>query len=115
MAEGDITVQFDVKVELDPRWRQLTQKVVQAVQIAARNVETRAKEIVPVDTGNLMNSITAKSESESEWRVSTNVDYADDVEFGTSRMKGRPYLVPALEQERPRLEKAVVEIAKELK
>ena len=44
---ADVTVTF----QLDPRWRQLEQEFQQVVEIAARHVEAKAKDDVPVDTG----------------------------------------------------------------
>jgi hypothetical protein len=37
--------------------------------------------------------------------VYTNVYYAPDVEFGTSKQRAQPYLIPALENEMPRFER----------
>lgn len=61
--------------------------------------EKYAKEIVPVDTGRLRNSITYLVDKESaEVYVGSNVEYAAPVELGTSRMRPRPYLSPAATQ-----------------
>ena len=43
----DATVTF----RLDPRWRELESRFQQVVEIAARHVETKAKDDVPVKTG----------------------------------------------------------------
>jgi len=62
-------------------------------------IEGRAKEIVPVRTGNLKNSIMfeiLKGGFAAE--IGTHVEYAPYVEFGTSRMRAKPYLVPSFEQ-----------------
>ena len=61
----------------------------------AQIVCDRAKEICPVDTGRLRDSITAESDGEKAY-VSANTDYAAYVEFGTSKTAPHPYLVPAL-------------------
>lgn len=61
--------------------------------------EKYAKEIVPVDTGRLRNSITYLVDKESaEVYIGSNVEYAAPVELGTSRMRPRPYLAPAATQ-----------------
>ena len=58
--------------------------------------EGHAKKKCPVDTGRLRNSIsTAVDDSEEAAYIGTNVEYAPDVELGTSRMAARPFLKPA--------------------
>ena len=61
-----------------------------------------------VDTGRLRNSIAHTRPQWNGWEVSaevgTNVEYAAALEFGTSRILPRPYMRPALEKARPRIE-----------
>ncbi len=64
-----------------------------AIGLAA---ESHAKELCPVDTGRLRNSITHTNDDDSAY-IGTNVEYAAYVELGTFRMKARPYLKPAAE------------------
>lgn len=60
-------------------------------------VQNEAVENCPVDTGNLMLSIT--HETEGKWAViGTPVEYSEAVELGTSRQKAQPYLRPAVEE-----------------
>lgn len=63
--------------------------------------ETHAKEIITekgaVDTGRLRNSITHALDGTKAVHIGTNVEYAPFVEAGTSRMKARPFLRPAVE------------------
>lgn len=54
-----------------------------------------AKEACPVDTGALRDSIKMSVHG-NRAVVSADTDYAGCVEFGTSKMPARPYLVPAL-------------------
>lgn len=94
---------------------------------SALNIQTGAKQRVPVDTGRLRNSIavaedeggifeteTVRASGRSSIRgqnqiragmlsavVGTNVEYARPVEFGTRRAAAKPYLFPAAEEERP--------------
>ena len=86
----------------------------QALMKAAIVVEADAKKKCPVDTGRLRSSITHEfswqySElDELVTRVGTNVNYAHYVEFGTykdfergiRKMAARPYLRPAIEENR---------------
>lgn len=56
-----------------------------------------------VDTGRLRASITHRIEhdgGESAAYVGTNVEYAPWLEFGTSRMRARPFMVPAMNRNR---------------
>lgn len=67
------------------------------------NIQTRAKRLVPVDTGRLRASILTTAPFQRRGRlvvtVGSVVHYAGYVEKGTRFMRARPYLVPALEQE----------------
>lgn len=54
-----------------------------------------ARELCPVDTGTLKNSITVNGDTKIA-TVSANTDYAEYVEFGTSKTVPQPFLVPAL-------------------
>lgn len=71
------------------------------VKRSALNVQNGARLRVPVDTGRLRNSIAHEiDESGLNATIGTNTEYAPFVEFGTRRMRERPYLFPALEEER---------------
>lgn len=56
--------------------------VAEALNKACLLVQNSAKEKVPVNTGNLRNSITYKVEG-NEGTVGTNVEYAPYIEYGT--------------------------------
>lgn len=76
----------------------------QQVQRAARNILQHARREVPVRTGALQRSLKITSESGGDRVfVGSDLHYAVFVEEGTSRMTAQPFLVPALEAERPRL------------
>ncbi|MCC6490676.1 MAG: HK97 gp10 family phage protein [Candidatus Hydrogenedentes bacterium] len=62
----------------------------------AEEMVDEAKDIVPVDTGNLRDSIDFTEEREQGLvKVFTQTGYGAWVELGTSRMAARPYLAPA--------------------
>jgi HK97 gp10 family phage protein len=88
---------FEIKVnninEADAR---LTQGIENALEAMGMQVENHAKAKCPVDTGNLRNSITHTSDSESAF-IGTDVFYSGYVELGTSRQDPQPYLRPAVE------------------
>ena len=62
---------------------------------AADLVKTSARLMVPVDTGDLLNSIDTKQEGLTA-RIGSDIHYAAHVEAGTSKMAAQPYLRPAL-------------------
>lgn len=62
-----------------------------------------------IDTGALANSIladTTKADSALYAEVTAGTEYAEPLELGTGRMAPRPFMTPAAEAERPKLEKA---------
>lgn len=91
----------DVTAKLKKMGADTRERVQREVKRAALNVQNSAKLAAPVDTGRLRNSIThAMDGDELGAQIGTNVEYAASVEFGSSRSRAQPYLVPALEQER---------------
>jgi HK97 gp10 family phage protein len=67
----------------------------------AQAVEDRAKELVPVDTGALQESIhVEKGDGDGRYNVVADMPYARFVEFGTGRGPAQPYLIPAWRQVR---------------
>lgn len=81
-----------------------TDEVVEALGIAmARALEAigiqaegYAKDLCPVDTGRLRNSITHTVDNDEKAAyIGTNVEYAPYVELGTSKQKAQPFLTPA--------------------
>ncbi len=82
---------------------QLRQQASAAIRKAAYDIEAYAKAVVPVDTGNLKNSIQTTMEGDLTAIVGTHVEYAPYVEYGTYKMAARPYLGPAAEAVRSSL------------
>jgi HK97 gp10 family phage protein len=70
---------------------------------AAHLVEGVAKVKAPVDTGFLRNSIGVLSVSSREAVVGTGAEYGVYLEMGTRRMAARPFMRPALEENRGRI------------
>lgn len=76
----------------------LPEQVEQALIAIGLTAETYAKQECPVDTGRLRNSITHDVDMvEQAAYIGSNVEYAAYVELGTSKMRARPYLRPAVE------------------
>jgi len=87
---------------------ELNKAVPIALEIIGGMAESYAKQLCPVDTGNLRNSITHAQINETDEAIGTNVEYAPYVELGTMKMQARPYLRPAAENH-AREYKAVIE------
>lgn len=69
-----------------------------------------------VDTGRLRASITHRVEKESGevvGYVGTNVEYAPWLEFGTTRMKARPFMMPAIERNREWIRNKLTAVVKD--
>jgi HK97 gp10 family phage protein len=67
------------------------------LQTAADIVDI-AKQLCPVDTGNLQSSLGAVPVSSTVVQVGTAVEYGKYVEFGTSQQSAQPFLTPAVAQ-----------------
>lgn len=81
-----------------------------AIETACIIVEDSAVQLVPVDTGLLKKSINRRLITRKGviiGQVGTNVEYAPFQEFGTSKMKARPFLTPALKMNQSRIEKII--------
>lgn len=69
-----------------------------AVKRTADDIANTARQLVPVDTGALQDSIESSSISIGyEAEVTVGEDYAGFVEFGTRKMAAQPYLGPAID------------------
>ena len=74
----------------------------------AADVKALAKQLVPVRSGHLRDSIYAKIH---EWvaEIGAEAAYALFVELGTRYMRARSYLFPAIQEHLPRLEQIICE------
>ena len=61
------------------------------------------------DTGRLANSITADIDGKQA-TITAATEYAAPLEFGTRDIQPRPFMVPAVEQERPKFEQRLQKI-----
>jgi HK97 gp10 family phage protein len=82
---------------------------------AAFSIEAKAKDLAPVDTGVLRNSIQTKIEGPTKATVGTHIEYAGYVEGGTRHQKGQPFLTPAADQQKAEFEKEIRQIERSLK
>src|SRR5699024_3962422 len=65
-----------------------------------------------IDTGRLVNSLTVTRSGSTSAEVLSNVEYAAYLELGTTKMKARPFMTPAVEQERPNYERGLRELTR---
>ena len=101
MGKVDITGLNDLRGKLRAIEQGVGRAARREVKRAALNVQRKARQAVPVDTGRLRNSIAIEEvEGGLDAKVGSNVEYAPHVEFGTVRMRARAYLFPAMESER---------------
>src|SRR5690554_2904307 len=64
------------------------------------------------DTGRLAGSIRAVESGAPTAYVDALADYAVHLEFGTRNMEARPFMTPAVEQERPKYERGLRELTR---
>lgn len=80
----------------------VSETVPELVDRAMEAGVSSAKRLVPVDTGTLQGSIAVTEAAHDDGsgvvgRYGTSVDYAEHVEFGTSKMAAQPYLRPSMD------------------
>jgi len=91
-------------------------KAAAALTKTAFDIEADAKQLAPVDTGNLMNSISTSIEGDGRFgamsaEIGPTAEYGYYVEAGTSRMGPQPYLGPAFDRRMPPYMAALGDIA----
>ncbi|MDK2800568.1 MAG: hypothetical protein PWQ70_2187 [Clostridiales bacterium] len=96
--------------------KKLTDTERQALETIGFFVEAEAKLRTPVLTGTLRRSITNKvNENEKSVAIGTNVEYAEYVEKGTSKMKSQPYLEPSVMDNIDEIQNIIKNIFKNMK
>jgi len=120
MADEFLKMDMEIKMELDADWAKFGGKLQNVIEIAARHIESDAKDRLrnwpAVDTGATLNSTQSRRQDTQGlvWRVGPATEYAPFIEFGTWKMRARPFMIPAAEKERPRVEQAITELFKDL-
>lgn len=95
-------IEFD-DAEVLKKFQQIANEVPKAMEDMVSNVGaivlTEARNNVPVDTGALKGSITLEVEGgdNPSATVGTNLEYGPAVEYGTSHQSPQPYMKPAAE------------------
>ena len=73
-----------------------------------------ARQRVPVDTGTLQRSIGVREGVSGIMELTAEAPYAGFVEFGTSRMRPRPYMRPAMAAVRKQFQEEIAQIGASL-
>lgn len=97
-------------------------KASQAVRKTAGDIEATSKTFVPVDTGNLKNSIGSGPIGEDRGlkpgdltaEIGPTADYGEYVEDGTSQHGPAAYMGPAFDRHAHQLEAALTQLAGEV-
>lgn len=93
---------LSIERNLPKNAKRVVQKLAQDCEAYAKN-NMSAQSPAPagsfpgVDIGNLINTIVAEPVNDLTWVVNVGADYGDDLEYGTSRMAARPFLLPSVE------------------
>ena len=88
---SDIT--FKIDMNKLPEVKEISDiAVARALELCGAKWESDAKEITPVDTGRLRNSIKHKPQGDDTMVVETNVEYGVYVHEGARGRMGRPFL-----------------------
>jgi HK97 gp10 family phage protein len=76
--------------------------VKDVLEEGAQTIAEAARQRVPVDTGNLQDAIHVESARNGAYVIAGDTDafYGHIVEFGSVEVPPRPFLVPALEENR---------------
>ena len=88
-----------------------------AIRKTAKDIQANAKQIAPVDTGNLKNSITTSdlrtvgTSGDMYAVIGPTASYAPYVEFGTSRQAPQAFLGPSLDRFSGSFEQAMLQLA----
>jgi HK97 gp10 family phage protein len=98
-----------ISLKLESVSREIILKALDKLWISGNKIADTAREIVPVDTGTLRDSIVAETPvmtgNEIRCVISANTYYAIYVEMGTWKMAARPYLKPALYKNKDEFER----------
>lgn len=105
----------EIKLELhtDEILDALDEQIEAALTAVGMQAETYAKQLVPVDTGRLRNSLTYEVDTSNKAVIiGSGVEYAPFVEQGTSKRGAKPYLRPAIIDHRDDYQRIVENILK---
>lgn len=86
-------VDFKIEVNDLPKAKELSDEAIKrALEQCGALWETQAKQVTPVDTGRLRNSIEHHADGDDTMIVQTDVEYAVYVHEGARGRAGRPFI-----------------------
>ena len=99
---------------LDKLTAEIAPRASKVVESYGFKITSEAAQDAAVDTGALRNSITSESHMQEPllFIVQDGVEYGAFVELGTSRQAARPFMVPAIENNRDGFIQAFADIFK---
>jgi HK97 gp10 family phage protein len=88
---------------------EMQRQIQQNLSVWGQAVRAKAESLAPARTGYLRNSIIVKNQ---DWQIEVGAEaaYAATVEFGTRNQRAQPFLMPAIEENLPNLEKVMLEV-----
>lgn len=101
----DVTGVDELIAKIEAIKDEAPRRLAVATTAGAMRVHADAVRRAPYKTGNLRRSIhpdiTEATKDRTVIEIGTDVEYAAYMEFGTARIAPRPYLRPALDENRP--------------
>lgn len=105
MGKASIKITFDGADELIRKFERqpaaIKKEADGIIANTALRVERRAKEFAPYDTGYLEQNIMAEPDGDLSYTVTSKAEYSVYQEWGTRNMAPHPFMMPAMQQERP--------------
>lgn len=93
---------------------EIRRRIIKIANETAYEAAEIAKGLCPVDTGFLRESIRVEQTGGNRLKVVVDAEYAAAVEYGTSKSEAQPFLRPALEAVRGRLNRRLGQVIKGL-
>ena len=114
MARVGVTASIKTKKNALPKLARSIERILEDVlDVAAMQTVNRMQHHIIrvdfIDTGATLNSVTVKRKERLERAIGPTTHYAIYGEFGTTRMRARPFAAPALKDVKPHAEKAMGE------
>ena len=99
MASWEVAVRVYISrlLELEKNFSRVPEAMMEITEDVAIEVRENIVREGVIDTGALLDSITAERRDEQTTIVRDGVEYGVYQEFGTSRIAARPFFTPAIE------------------
>jgi HK97 gp10 family phage protein len=93
-----ILYNIEIRMEIDKVSDKILKALKDILRITAGTILIKARQIVPVRTGRLRDSIRIEQEDDYHYIVAPHTHYAKYVELGTVKKLPRPYMRPAADE-----------------